>query len=135
MTVARILRSAVAAMAVAVGFAGLAHADPPLLNGTYQGADPEFAWTIATSCGTFGCNGTATSNQGWTSPMTLTDGHWDFTVTKPDGNICVDGRFAPAVIRVSIDPVSLAGVVTNDSNGECPGEVVIPRQFQLQQIG
>ncbi|OBG41733.1 hypothetical protein [Mycolicibacter heraklionensis] len=126
---------AVAVCAAAVISAGPAYADPPLLNGEYQGADQEFAWTIATSCSQADCNGTVSSNQGWTSPMNLVDGHWQFSVTKPDGGICADGNYAPAIIRVSIDPVSLGGVVTTSSDGECPGSTLASKPFQLHQLG
>lgn len=132
---ARNTSRAVAVCAAAVISAGPAYADPPLLNGEYQGADQQFAWTIATSCSQADCNGTVSSNQGWTSPMILIDGHWQFSVTKPDGAICADGNYAPATIRVSIDPVSLSGVVTNSSNGECPGSTVSSTPFQLHQLG
>lgn len=132
---ARNLARAVAVCTAAVIAAGPAYADPPLLNGVYQGADQEFAWTIATSCGPAECHGSVTSNQGWTSPMSLIDGHWHFSVTKPDGAICADGSYAPTIIRVSIDPVSLGGVVTNSSNGECPGSTLASRPFQLHQLG
>lgn len=135
MTPTRTLGCAVAALAAAIGFAGPAHADPPLLNGIYQGADGQFAWTIATECAVSGCSGTVSSNQGWASPMTLTDGHWNFHVAKPDGAVCNDGSFAPVVIRVSIDPESLAGVVTHGSDGACSGEDAAPRPFQLKRIG
>lgn len=130
----RALSCAVAAAAVALGFVGTAHAEAPLLNGTYGGADDLFTWSIATGCVPAGCTGSVTSNQGWTSPMTLTDGRWDFTVSKPDGAICDDGGYAPVVIWVSIDAESLGGIVTNDSNGECPGGMVTSRPFQLTQL-
>ncbi len=41
--------------------------------------------------------------------MTLTDGRWNFSVTKPDGFICDDGSYQPAVISISVDPATLAG--------------------------
>lgn len=131
---ARDFAHGVALCAVAISSAGTAYADPPLLNGVYQGADQEFAWTIATSCGPVDCNGTVSSNQGWNSPMSLIDGHWHFSITKPDGAVCAGGIYAPAIIRVSIDPVSLGGVVTTSSNGECPGSTLDSRPFQLHQL-
>ncbi|WP_409436072.1 hypothetical protein [Mycobacterium sp. SMC-14] len=67
--------------------------------------------------------------------MSLVDGHWQFSVTKPDGGICADGNYAPAIIRVSIDPVTLGGVVTTSSDGECPGSALSSRPFQLHQLG
>ena len=124
----------------AVGFAGVAQADPPLpplLNGVYSGAqgDPYSVWTINTSCGPTGCTGSVASNQGWTSPTSYADGRWNFTVTKPDGVICTDGRYEPAVISLSIDPVTLAGVVSADSNYGCPGGILSQTPFQLLKVG
>lgn len=132
-TVRNLSRAAAVSAAAAIT-AGPAYADPPLLNGEYQGGDQEFAWTIATSCSQADCNGTVSSNQGWTSPMSLVDGHWQFSVTKSDGGICADGNYAPAIIRVSIDPVTLGGVVTTSSDGECPGSALSSRPFQLHQL-
>lgn len=126
---------AVALSAAAVISAAPAYADPPLLNGEYQGDDQEFAWTIATSCSPADCHGTVSSNQGWTSPMHLVDGLWKFDITKPDGGLCADGSYAPAIIRISIDPVSLVGVVTTSSDGECPGSTLSSKPFQLHQLG
>ena len=77
--------------AAALAFAASAQADPPLLNGTYAGGDAENVWTSASTCGLTGCTGSVASNQGWTSPMTLTEGRWNFLVTKTDGFICDDG--------------------------------------------
>lgn len=124
---------AIAAMALAGGAA----ADPPLLNGTYNSADgdPYNVWTIATSCGPTGCAGTVTSNQGWSTPTTLTDGRWVFTVTKPGGLTCDDGHYEPAVVSMSVDPVSLSGVVSSDSNFGCAGGIVTQSPFQLQKVG
>lgn len=123
-------------MALGVAFAVPAQAEPPLLNGTYSGAegDPENVWKIASTCGPAGCAGTVASNQGWTSPMTLTNGIWYFSVTKPDGFICPDGSFQPAVISMEIDPVTLGGVLSADSNGACPGGITSATPFQLKQV-
>jgi hypothetical protein len=123
-------------LALGVAFAAPVHAEPPLLNGAYSGAegDPENVWKIASTCGPAGCTGAVSSNQGWTSPMTLTDGHWNFSVTKPDGFICPDGSFQPAVVHMSIDPVTLAGVLSADSNGACPGGITSATPFQLQPV-
>lgn len=120
-----------------IGLAGIAQADPPLLNGTYAGAagDPDNVWTIATSCGATGCNGTVSSNQGWSVPTTLTNGTWNFTVTKPDGVICDDGHFEPAFISLSVNPVTLAGVISADSNYGCPGGIISQTPIQLRKIG
>lgn len=130
--------AAVTAPAIAVlVFAGAAAADPPLLNGTYGSADgdPYNVLTIATSCGPAGCTGTVSSNQGWTTPTTFTDGRWVFTVSKPGGLTCDDGHYEPAVVSMSVDPVTLAGVVSSDSNFGCAGGIVTQSPFQLQKVG
>jgi len=126
-----------AAMAVvaAPGFAASAHADPPLLNGKYSGVDNEFVWTISSNCATNGCKANVASNQGWTSVATLNNGRWNFRVTKPDGVICDDGSYAPAYISLSIDPVTLGGTISSDSNYDCPGGDITTSPFQLRKVG
>ncbi|BBX67043.1 hypothetical protein [Mycolicibacterium psychrotolerans] len=130
--------AAVAAPAIAaMALAGGAAADPPLLNGTYGSTDgdPYNVWTIATSCAPTGCTGTVASNQGWSTPTTFTDGRWVFTVTKPGGLTCDDGHYEPAVVSMSVDPVTLSGVVSSDSNFGCAGGLVTQSPFQLQKVG
>ena len=124
------------AAAAALMLAGSAQAEPPLLNGSYSGAegDPESVWAITSSCAPAGCAGTVSSNQGWTSPMTLAAGIWNFSVTKPDGFICPDGSYAPAVVHMTIDPVTLVGVLSADSNGTCPGGITSATPFQLKAV-
>lgn len=127
----------VAAPAIAVlAFAGAAAADPPLLNGTYGSVDgdPYNVWTIATSCSLAGCTGTVSSNQGWTTPTTFTNGQWAFTVSKPGGLTCDDGHYEPAVVSMTVDPVTLAGVVSSDSNYGCAGGAVTQSPFQLEKL-
>jgi hypothetical protein len=134
----RTLATAIAAPAIAgVALAGTTHADPPLLNGTYSGVDgdPISVWTIATSCGPAGCTGTVASNKGWTSPATLTGGRWTFTVSKPGGLVCDDGSYEPAVMSMSIDPVTLGGVLSSDSNYGCTGGILTQSPFQLRKVG
>ena len=137
-SISRTLFTAAAASAVAaLGFAAVAQADPPLLNGTYTGADgdPANVWTIASNCGITGCTANIASNQGWTSVAKLVNGRWDFTVTKPDGVICPDGRYEPAYISLSVDPVTLGGFITTDSNYGCPGGNLSQAPFQLRKVG
>lgn len=123
-------------MVAAMAFAVPAHAEPPLLNGSYSGAegDPENVWRIASTCGPAGCAGTVSSNAGWTSPMTLSNGVWYFSVTKPDGFICADGSFQPAVISMEVDPATLRGILSADSNGACPGGITSATPFQLKAV-
>src|SRR6478672_9820089 len=133
----RTLATAIAMAAIAgVALAGITHADPPLLNGTYSGTDgdPMSVWTIATSCGPAGCTGRVASNKGWTSPATLTGGRWTFTVSKPGGLTC-DGHYERAVMSMSIDPVTLGGVLSSDSNFGCAGGIVTQNPFQLRKVG
>lgn len=122
--------------AAGLAFAVPAQAEPPLLNGAYSGAegDPENVWNIASTCGAAGCAGTVASNQGWTSPMSLTDGIWYFSVTKPDGFMCSDGSYQPAIISMEVDPSTLRGILSADSNGACPGGITSATPFQLKQV-
>jgi len=131
----RTVASSITAATAAVVLAATAHADPALLNGSYAGGDSENIWTIATSCGDAGCTGTVASNQGWSVPTTFADGRWNFVVTKPDGVICADGSYAPAYISLSVDPVSLAGTISTDSNYGCPGGDISQTPFQLTKVG
>jgi hypothetical protein len=138
LTNSRTLTTFFAATAVAAtNFAASAHADPSPLNGTYTGAGgtAEFLWTISSNCGATGCTAHVASSQGWTSVATLTDGRWNFTVTKPDGVICDDGRYEPAVVAMSIDPVTLSGVISSDSNFGCPGGHLSATPFALKKVG
>jgi hypothetical protein len=135
--VLRALATVVVAPAIAgIALAGGAAADPPLLNGTYGSSDgdPYNVWTFATSCVPAGCTGTVTSNQGWSTPTTFSGGRWNFTVSKPGGLTCDDGRYEPAVVSMSVDPATLAGVVSSDSNFGCAGGIVTQSAFQLQKI-
>ena len=137
MTLQRTMGYLAATAVAAAGFCGPAQAATPLLNGTYQSADADeqSVWDFATSCREDECSGTVTSNQGWSSPMTVVDGHWNFSITKPDGAVCTSGDFAPVVIWVAVDPVSLAGVFTYGSDGSCEVDPVPPKAFQLTRIG
>ncbi len=135
--VLRTLATAVAAPAIAgVALAAAAAGDPPLLNGTYGSSDgdPYNVWTFATSCVPSGCTGSVTSNQGWSTPTTLSGGRWNFTVSQPGGLTCDDGHYEPAVVSRSVDPATLAGVVSSDSNFGCAGGIVTQSTFQLQKI-
>ena len=137
-SVTRTLVTAAAAAALtATGAVGVAHADPPLLNGSYtgDGGSDEFSWNITPSCGASGCTETVASNQGWTSIATFDGVRWNFRVTKPDGAICDDGSYAPAYISLSIDPITLDGTVSSDSNYGCPGGVISQSPFKLRKIG
>lgn len=133
--ITRSLATAAALVATAAVLAAPASADPPLLNGAYTGGDDQNVWTIATSCGAAGCTGTVASNQGWTVPTTFANGTWNFTVTKPDGVICDDGSYAPAYISLAVDPVTLAGTISTDSNYACPGGDISQVPFQLRAAG
>jgi len=135
--VLRTLAIAIAVPAIAmVALASPAAADPPLLNGTYGSSDgdPYNVWTIATSCGPTGCAGTVTSNAGWSTPTTFSGGRWNFTVSKPGGLTCDDGHYEPAVVSMSVDPATLAGVLSSDSNFGCAGGIVTQSPFQLQKL-
>ena len=124
------------AAVTALGTASPAHADAAL-NGQYSvvGGSDQFYVTVVSNCATEGCTANLVSNRGWTSVATLTNGRWNYNVTKPDGVICGDGNYADIVIRYSIDANTLAGTVTADSNGECSGGQVTRAPIQLQKVG
>ena len=139
----RVTNHALAAGALAaltaLGGAGPASADPAPLSGKYaavNGSD-QFYVTVTSNCPTVtdGCTANLVSNRGWTSVATLNDGVWTYNVTKPDGAICADGNYADVVIRYAIDADTLAGTVTANSNGECPGGQVTQAPMQLTKIG
>jgi hypothetical protein len=126
-----------AALAIAVlGAAGPASA-AVAPNGRYNvvGGSDQFFVTISSNCATEGCTASLVSNRGWTSVATLSNGQWSYNVTKPDGVICGDGNYANVVIRYSVDAETLAGTVTADSNGECPGGQITQFPVQLTRIG
>jgi hypothetical protein len=131
--------TATVAAALPIGFIAPANADPSPLSGRYAivgGADGAQV-TATTNCValTDGCTADLVSSVGWTSVATLTGGRWNFTVTKPDGVVCDDGSYAPVSIAYSVDAATLAGTVTADSNGDCPGGQVTEAAFQLQKLG
>lgn len=138
----RVMARTVVAAAVAVtalGSAGTACADPAGLNGKYSAGNGSdmFYVTATSNCATptAGCTASLVSNRGWTSVATLNDSTWSFDVIKPDGVICGDGNYADVVIRYSIDANTMAGTVTADSNGECPGGQVTQAPLQLTKVG
>jgi len=131
--------TATVAAAIPMGFVAPANADPSPLSGRYAivgGVDGIYVdATSSCAAATDGCTANLASNRGWTSVATLTGGRWNFTVTKPDGVVCDDGSFAPVSIAYSVDAATLAGTITADSNGDCPGGQVTQAGFQLQKIG
>lgn len=48
--------------------------------------------------------------------------------------VCDDGSYAPVVVDYSVDAVSLEGVLTADSNGNCPGGQVTQAPFRLRKV-
>ncbi|MEI7915800.1 MAG: hypothetical protein WCH82_13730 [Mycobacteriaceae bacterium] len=139
---ARITRAmAMAGALAAIGTLGAATAaaDPASLNGRYTvaGGSDQFFVTATSACPTAseGCTASLVSNRGWTSVATLHNGIWTYNVTKPDGVVCADGNYADIVIRYALDANTLSGMVTADSNGECPGGQVTQAPIQLTKIG
>jgi hypothetical protein len=129
---------AVAAVA-ALASAGPAYADPVPFNGKYAAANgsDEFFVTVTSNCpvAVNGCTANLVSNRGWTSVGTLNNGIMTFDVTKPDGVVCADGNYADVVIKYAINVSTMAGTVTADSNGECPGGQVTQAPMQLTKVG
>jgi len=137
LTITRGLTAAsVLAAITALGAASPVHADSAF-SGQYSvaGGSDQFYVTVVSNCATEGCTASLVSNRGWTSVATLTNGRWNYNVTKPDGVICGDGNYADVVIRYSIDANTLNGTVTADSNGECSGGQVTQAPIQLQKVG
>ena len=132
--ITRALVAGALATGAAIGSAGLAHAD---LSGKYTvvGGSDQFYVTATANCATEGCTASLVSNRGWTAVATLNNGIWTYNVVKPQGAICADGNFADIVIRYAIDNNTLAGIVTADSNGECPGGQVTQAPIQLTKVG
>ena len=131
--------TAATAAVIPVALSASANADPSPLSGTYAivgGADGAQV-SATTNCVVLsdGCTANLVSTVGWTSVATLTNGRWNFTVTKPDGIVCDDGSYAPVSIAYSVDAATLSGVLTTDSNGECPGGQITQAAFQLQKVG
>lgn len=131
--------SVVAAGAVAVlGWPAAANADPSPMNGTFAviGGDPGAMVTATSNCPVLvdGCTANLVSTVGWTSVATLSNGRWNFTVTKPDGVVCDDGSYAAVRIAYSIDAATLTGTLTADSNGDCPGGQITQAPFQLKKV-
>ncbi|WP_163696679.1 hypothetical protein [Mycolicibacterium sarraceniae] len=140
MKITRTLTSAaVLAMAGAFGFAASASADPAAINGTYalRGGNDGAVVTVVSACDPVvnGCTANLTSTRGWTSVATFTNGKWNFTVTKPNGIVCDNGSYAPVRIAYSVDAATMAGTMTADSNGDCPGGQITQVPFQLTKIG
>ncbi|BBZ79165.1 hypothetical protein MANY_45020 [Mycolicibacterium anyangense] len=132
------LISVATAAVIPVALSAPANADAVPLTGTYAiigGADGAQV-TATTNCDPLveGCTANLVSTVGWTSVATLTGGRWNFTVTKPDGVVCADGSYAPVSIAYSVDAATLAGVLTADSNGDCPGGQITQAAFQLQRV-
>jgi hypothetical protein len=137
LTSTRALAAAFGMAAVAVvGVAAPAHADPPPFSGIYVVAngDPGLFWTVSSDCVSDGCTANVVSNRGWNSVATMTGGKWVFTVSKPDAVICDDGNYAPATMGFSVDPVTLDGTMSSDSNEGCPGGLVSQMPFNLAKI-
>ncbi len=141
----RTITSTLTAVSVAAGTAvvvlgcpALANADAAPIQGTYavSGGDGGAVVTATSTCPVLanGCTANLVSTVGWTSVATYTDGRWTFTVTKPDGVVCDDGSYAPVRIAYSINAATLAGTLTADSNGDCPGGQITQAPFQLTKV-
>ena len=132
-----LVTASVATATAALAFAPPTHADPPSIDGTYaiDGNVEGSVITVTSNCATEGCTATVSSTRGWTSLATMTNGLWNFTVTKPDGVVCDDGNYAPIYIRYSVDPTTLIGSLTADSGGQCPGGQVTLTPFRLRKVG
>ncbi|CAJ1493351.1 hypothetical protein MU0083_000274 [[Mycobacterium] kokjensenii] len=123
-------------VATALNSAVEADADPQSQGGVYaiEGGAEGYFIVVAPHCVTNGCTAEITSNRGFDGPAVLNNGRWDFKISKPDGVVCDDGSYAPVVVDYSVDAVSLEGVLTADSNGNCPGGQVTQAPFRLRKV-
>lgn len=121
---------------MAIACAGSATADPAL-NGVFamDGGDDITEVTVASVCGPSGCTGTVVSNLGWSSPAKYQNGRWYFAYSRPDGFVCPDRTLAPVTVHYSVDPVAMTGVMSADSNGDCPGGVITETPFRFHRVG
>lgn len=103
--------------ALTVGSAPTAHADADFaLNGTYRAiSNGEWAktnevymdeavgvsmWTFSTSCSDAQtCDGTVTSDKGWTAPAQFRINRWIIELEHPNWLPCPDGSTAPGFQR------------------------------------
>jgi hypothetical protein len=152
----------------AVGMAPSARAYDPAINGTYtatvigdwaqtnqvyhQEAVVRSTWKIGTSCSTAeDCTGQVVSDQGWTAPLTMTDGYiWYLKRDIPNWVTCPDGSsftgkdyvtFYPANPdtgeNVLGSPVLAGREHTVGPNGVCGtnAPMYIDQPFRLDKIG
>jgi hypothetical protein len=130
------MATACAAAALTVIGPAVPAAALPLFNGVYDidGGSEEFYWTVQSTCANEGCTANIVSNRGWTAVATLAGARWNFATSKPDAMVCPDGRFAPIILRYSLDAATLSGIVTADSNGECVGGKITQVPIQMKKI-
>jgi hypothetical protein len=112
---------------VAMGPSARASKDELALNGKYRATsignwaktnetyhdEPTVisTWTMTSTCTTAqDCTGTVTSDQGWSAPMSLTDGVlWHVTRDVPDWEKCPDGTSYPGHQTYIFYPVDANG--------------------------
>ena len=126
---------ALLALAAALGSAGLAQA-APLADGVYamDGGDGISEVTVSTQCGAYGCVRVVSSNVGWVSQATESDGLWSFHYSRPDGQLCPDRTLAPVTVHYTVNPDTMSGVMSADSNGDCPGGVINQTPFKFHKV-
>ncbi|BBY96664.1 Rv2253/PknI dimerization domain-containing protein [Mycolicibacterium fallax] len=95
------------------------------INDRYQEQPGELqTWNISTQCSSPSlCNGTVTSNEGWTAPIYTTNGLWLVKRAVPNWRFCEDGVPVEGLRIYKFYPVNESGFVdATYSSGEFAGE-------------
>ena len=131
------------AAATALALAGVAHADPKPLNGTYtaESSNQTATWSATSTCTGQRCTANISSSSGWHGTATLDDGRWHMTIDNPEGFVCTgygrpDSKPFRATMVYSIDATTLTGTIGYQDHGECdtePGWYQVP--FTLTKTG
>ncbi|RDH77164.1 hypothetical protein DVS77_17210 [Mycolicibacterium moriokaense] len=112
--------------ALAIVGAPAAHAGDAALNGTYAAvsngdwamtndvyrneASVRSTWTITMACSdVVTCNGTVSSDAGWTADIYTTNGQYVVKRELPNWEPCADGRSFPGHQRFQFYPVDVVG--------------------------
>ncbi|MCV7194226.1 hypothetical protein [Mycolicibacterium brumae] len=107
-----------------------------LQDGVYamDGSDGMSEVTVTTNCLPTGCATLVSSNAGWVAQAQESNGLWYFSYTRPDGQICPDRTFAPVTVHYAVNLNTMSGVMSADSNGDCPGGVINQTPFSFHKV-
>ena len=132
--------SATVAAAIPMGFIAPANADPSPLSGRYAivGGAEGFYVNVTSNCAT---RHRRMHRQPRQQPRLDQRRHPERRRLELHRHQARRRRSAPTVatrrssIAYSVDAATLAGTITANSNGDCPGGQVTQAAFQLQRIG